>query len=163
MAPNTEIFWGGEISSQLEQKHSVQVKEGFHLSTWQQTKPHVQISHQLRQNQDLYPGLSQLDKLWGLINREVCGQRDPFSVWERGGEDKSWLQMAETYPAVSSKRCSPLYNQDFSFSIFNALSKISCLSFLPFSSLPHHPNENVKKKINFDLIGFHFSLQGNKN
>lgn len=93
--------------------------------------------------------------------RSVRTERPLFRL--RGGEDKSWLQMAETYPAVSSKRCSPLYNQDFSFSIFNALSKISCLSFLPFSSLPHHPNENVKKKINFDLIGFHFSLQGNKN
>lgn len=149
MASNTKIFWGEKTSCPLEQKHNAQVKEEFHLSTWQQGKAHGQINHWLRHKQNVLSGFLHFHKLCGLIRREECTEKE-LSVWREGwgtNHDSDglrwWKLLQKGHACYQSNKCG-----EFSFSIFNTLSEISCFSFSYLSlATSAYPNENGKKNL----------------
>lgn len=118
-------------------------------------KHRAKRNQQLRQKESIKTGLFCWNKLCVL----TCALKKKRKTLEVQGLDRNSSKKVTVYYqsragcSLSETRSSPFF-----LSIFNTIPKISCLSFLPFA----HYFSKKKKKSQFDLIGFHLSLPGNK-
>lgn len=155
MAPNTKIFCGGknQLPSGTKTQCSSQRRiPFFNLTAHQSSQPNQLLTTSLE------PGILHLWNLYRSIN---CAQRNLFQSeeWNEGQFMDSDNQMADT--KRSRVQWHHYKTKELSFSIINTLSELAASIFSPFASYLACPNEN--KNISFDLIAFHFSLQGSKN
>lgn len=166
MAPNTKLF-EATICCPLEEKYTANVKEEFHLSTWQQPKEHSQVNHpvSLKDVFFLDPSIStnSVDRTKKKTAYRLMSWRHKCGTISKSDYSGGRNLFKTVIPIIKAKitGCSALRNDGgFASPFLIHCPKLAASHFYLWLFISAYPKENGK--ISFDLIGFHSSLQGNK-
>lgn len=134
MAPNTKIFWEGNLlpsGTKKTQRRSQRRTPSFNLTASEARAQPNQPPAETKGRSFSWTSTFEQTQC-GVIHGEVRRERrfSPKRQIQDSYARNSSKKVTVVIQAISAG-CSPLHNRDFS--IFNTLSEISCLSFLPFA------------------------------
>lgn len=160
MAPNTKLF-EATICCPLEEKYTANVKEEFHLSTWQQPKEHSQVNHpvSLKDVFFLDPSIctNSVDRTKKKTAYRLMSWRHKCGTISKSDYSGGRNLFKTVIPIIKAKitGCSALRNDGgFASPFLNTLPEISCFSFLPLALYFSISKGKWKNQLWFNRVSF---------